>query len=40
VIWLRFGNNKVAEIENIIRNNFEAIAVFINDPGSSIIDIY
>lgn len=40
VIWLRTGNCRVTEIEQLIRHHHEAIKQFIQDPVSAILEIF
>jgi len=39
VIWLRTGNSRVAEIEQVIRENVMIINQFLDDLGLGIIEI-
>ncbi len=40
VVWLRIGNCRVTEIEQLIRQHQDAIAQFIQDPVSAILEIF
>jgi len=39
IIWLKIGNCKVAHIEKILRDNYKAIRLFLDEPNSSILEI-
>ena len=39
VIWLKIGNCRVVEIENILRENEKAIKLFLNTKDSAILEI-
>ena len=39
VIWIKLGNCKVVEIENILRENFEDIKEFLDESNSFILEI-
>ena len=39
VIWVRIGNCKVAEIEQVIRRHFMVINEFLDDPDVGILEI-
>ncbi len=39
VIWLRTGNCKVQKIENLIREQFDILVKFLDDPDSGIIEM-
>ena len=39
IIWIKLGNCKVAEIENILRVNEEAIKAFLDEPIGAILEI-
>jgi predicted nuclease of predicted toxin-antitoxin system len=39
IIWIKLGNCKVVEIENILRQNVDAIKNFLNEPNSAILEI-
>jgi len=39
VIWIKLGNCKVRDIENVLRDNVEAIKDFLNEPNSAILEI-
>ena len=39
VIWIKLGNCKVRDIENILRDNVEAIKDFLDEPNSAILEI-
>ena len=39
VVWLKIGNCKVVDIENILKANFEIIKEFLNEPVSAILEI-
>ncbi len=39
IIWLKVGNCKVAHIEKILRDNYKAIRLFLDEPNSSILEI-
>lgn len=40
VIWLKIGNCRVPDIENIIRNNIKALNKFLDNPEIEVIEIY
>jgi len=39
IIWIKLGNCKVADIENILRINVNAIKIFLDEPNSAILEI-
>ena len=39
IIWIKVGNCKVAEIENILRVNEVAIKAFLDEPIGAILEI-
>jgi predicted nuclease of predicted toxin-antitoxin system len=39
VIWIKIGNCRVTDIENILRDNTLVIKEFLDDIGSSILEI-
>lgn len=39
IIWIKLGNCKVSEIENILRVNEEAIKEFLDEPVGAILEI-
>ena len=39
IIWIKLGNCKVVEIENILRQNVDAIKIFLNESNSAILEI-
>ena len=39
IIWIKLGNCKVAEIENILRVNEDEIKAFLDEPIGAILEI-
>jgi predicted nuclease of predicted toxin-antitoxin system len=39
IIWIKLGNCKVVEIENILRKNENAIKIFLDESTSTILEI-
>ena len=39
IIWIKLGNCKVVEIENILRKNLEVINAFLDEADSAILEI-
>jgi len=39
IIWIKIGNCKVVEIENILRENHIAIKTFLDEPIGAILEI-
>ena len=39
IIWIKLGNCKVAEIENILRQNEKEIKEFLDESNSTILEI-
>lgn len=40
VIWIRRGNFSTREIELLLRDNYEAIAVLSDDPDTGILTLF
>lgn len=40
IIWLRCGNSTVADIERLLRLNFEEIGKFNSTPSASLLEIW
>jgi len=40
VIWIRLGNCTTQEIEDLLRNNHEAVVAFANDPMVGLLLLY
>ena len=39
IIWIKTGNCKVIDIENILKNNTSAIKFFLDDSSSVVLEI-
>ena len=39
IIWIKLGNCKVIDIENILRKNVDAIKIFLDESNSAILEI-
>ena len=39
IIWIKLGNCKVIDIENILRKNVDAIKIFLDEPNSAILEM-
>jgi len=39
IIWIKLGNCKIVEIENILRGNEQAIKEFLSEPVGAILEI-
>ena len=39
IIWIKIGNCKIAEIENILRVNEIAIKAFLDEPSGAILEV-
>ena len=39
IIWIKSGNCKVVEIENILRDNVNAIKEFLDEPNGAILEM-
>jgi len=39
IIWIKTGNCKVIDIENILKNNTSSIKFFLDDPSGVVLEI-